>query len=484
MSACFVLIVLQREVRTRFAPSPSGFLHLGGARTALFNWLFARKHGGRFLLRIEDTDASRSSSHASRSIRENLAWLGLHWDDEVVYQSARKSRHVQVAQDLLSRGRAYRCYCTPQELEEMRMQSLRDGGQPRYDGRWRDRNPAEAPKGSSYTIRLKSPREGSSAIDDLVQGRIQVCNRQLDDMILLRADGSPTYTLSVVVDDLDMGITHVIRGDDHLNNAFRQKHLYWALEKSCPAFAHIPLVHAPDGRKYTKREESFGLEVYRNQGYLPEAMRNALLRLGWSDGDREIIPDSLARSRFDFRSVGRSSSRFDPSKLRHLNAYYLRQCSDSRLRELLLPFVEKLLGRDIPAAGRGRLDRGMPALKKRAHTLLELATSGLFYLRIRPLPLDRKARRFLGEDSCRLLVLLRQELETLECWNCDALETSLRNFALRRGCRMQDIAQPVRVALTGSFVSPGIFEVLVALGREESLGRLQDAETAGFHAQT
>jgi glutamyl-tRNA synthetase len=464
-------------VVTRFAPSPTGYLHIGGARTALFNWLYARHHGGRFLLRIEDTDRQRSTQAAIDAIIDGLSWLELQWDGDVLHQFSRASRHAEVATRLLAEGKAYYCYCTPAELEEMRA-AARSAGKPvRYDGRWRDRDPSEAPRDVQPVIRLKAPQTGETTVIDGVQGEVRVANAQLDDMVLLRADGTPTYMLSVVVDDRDMGITQVIRGDDHLTNTFRQVQLYEAMGWNKPAFAHIPLIHGPDGSKLSKRHGALGVEAYRDMGYLPEAMCNYLLRLGWAHGDAEIVARQDAIAWFDLDGIGRSPSRFDIAKLKNLNGHYLRVADPSHLIDLVLPRIARRLGSSPGPEARSRLSAAIAGLRVRAETLEQLADNAMFYVRKRPIPLDEKAARLLTPDARRLLVelapLLQSSSETAE-----EIESVVRDFAESRGLKLGQVAQPLRAALTGSTVSPGIFEVMAILGKKEVVGRLIDA-TAG-----
>ncbi|MDY0241891.1 MAG: glutamate--tRNA ligase [Rhodospirillaceae bacterium] len=463
------------SVVTRFAPSPTGFLHIGGARTALFNWLYARHMGGRFLLRIEDTDRVRSTQAAVDAIFDGLRWLGLDWDEEPVLQFSRAGRHAEVALDLLEKDLAYRCYCSPEELEAMRAEQRAKGLPVRYDGRWRDRSPDEAPAGVKPVIRLKAPREGSTQLDDLVQGTVTVANEQLDDMILLRADGTPTYMLSVVVDDHDMGVTTVIRGDDHLTNTFRQIQLYRAAGWDTPQFAHIPLIHGPDGAKLSKRHGALGAEAYRDMGFLPEALRNYLLRLGWGHGDAEVISTEEAIAWFDLAGVGRSASRFDMVKLTNLNGHYLRTSTDSRLTELSAPFIEKEIGRPLAPAEKERLQAAMPGLKERAKTLVELAASSLFLFRARPLALEAKAANIIKDGGRDILAGCLPLLEAVQDWRHDSLEESVRHAAERFEIKLGKVAQPLRAALTGSSVSPPIFEIMAVLGREESLARIKDA---------
>jgi glutamyl-tRNA synthetase len=462
-------------VVTRFAPSPTGFLHIGGARTALFNWLFARHHGGRFLLRIEDTDRQRSTEAAITAIIDGLDWLGLSWDGEVIYQFARAARHAAVAMELLVQGNAYRCYCTPEELQAMREEAKAKGLPARYDGRWHDRDPSEAPPGIAPAIRLKAPRDGETVVCDRVQGEVRIANQQLDDMVLLRGDGTPTYMLSVVVDDHDTGITHVIRGDDHLTNTFRQLQLYRAMGWREPSFAHVPMILGPDGTKLSKRHGALGIEAYRELGYLPEALRNYLLRLGWSHGDAEIIDTAQATAWFDLDAVGRSPSRFDFTKLDNLNGHYLREADESRLARLVRPRLERQLGRPLDAAAMDRLARGMGGLKARAKTLVELARDALFYVAGRPIALDGKAASLLDDAARQRLARLRERLASLPAWEAAALEAASRAEAEAAAVKLGQLAQPLRAALTGAAVSPPVFEVMQVLGREETLARIDDA---------
>ncbi|MEE8394101.1 MAG: glutamate--tRNA ligase [Rhodospirillales bacterium] len=462
------------KVVTRFAPSPTGFLHIGGARTALFNWLFAKHHGGVFLLRIEDTDRARSSDEAVKAIYEGLKWLGLDWDGEAVSQFSRKSSHAEAARRLLGEGKAYRCYCSPDELAEMRDRARKEGRSMRYDGRWRDRDPAEAPPGVDPVIRLKAPLKGETSIADLVQGEVRTANQQLDDMILMRADGTPTYMLAVVVDDHEMGVSHVIRGDDHLTNAFRQTRIYAALGWQPPRFAHIPLIHGPDGAKLSKRHGALGVEAYREMGLLPQAMVNYLLRLGWGHGDDEIISIEQAVGWFDLDGVGRSPARFDMDKLTSLNGHYMRQASDDELKDLITPILRERLGGGISDEAAERLSKGMAGLKERAKTITELAGNAEFYVAKRPLEMNEKAMKLLDPESLERLRLFRDIIEETDGWNVDAVENAARAAASAQGVKLGKVAQPLRAALTGSNVSPGIFEVMEVLGRDETLARIDD----------
>ncbi len=459
-----------KPVVTRFAPSPTGFLHIGGARTALFNWLYAKHHGGIFRLRIEDTDRVRSTDAAIEAIIDGLKWLGLEWDDEVVYQFTRAPRHAAVAQQLLAEGKAYHCYCSVEELEQMRMAAMAAGKPVRYDGRWRDRDPKDAPRDVKPVVRIKAPQSGETVVADQVQGEVRVANSQLDDMVLLRSDGTPTYMLSVVVDDRDMGITHVIRGDDHLTNTFRQTMIYDAMGWQAPSFSHIPLIHGPDGAKLSKRHGALGVEAYREMGYLPEALRNYLLRLGWSHGDEETISTEQAIAWFDLGAIGRSPSRFDFTKLDNLNGHYLRLADDGRLAEDVL----KRLGlADSPELA-DRLRRAMPGLKARAKTAKELAENAAFYAAVRPIPLADKAKALLTPEGRALLGKLAATLAALGDWTAQGLEAAVRSFVETENVKLGQVAQPLRAALTGSATSPGIFDVMEVLGRTESLGRIAD----------
>jgi glutamyl-tRNA synthetase len=466
------------SVVVRFAPSPTGFLHIGGARTALFNWLFARHYSGRFRLRIEDTDRLRSTPEAESAILEGLSWLGLTWDGGIIHQFERAKRHAQIARQLLAAGRAYYCYCTPAELEAMREQARAEKRSVRYDGTWRDRDPSEAPPGVTPVIRLRAPQQGSTTIRDHVQGEVTVANTELDDLIILRADGTPTYNLSVVVDDHDMGITHVIRGDDHLNNAFRQKQIYDALDWPVPEFAHVPLIHGPDGAKLSKRHGALAIEAYRELGYLPEALRNYLLRLGWSHGDDEIISTEQAIEWFDIDAVGRAPARFDFAKLDNLNGHYIRLADDHRLAGLVADRLEKRFGRPLSQTERDRLRQAMPELKLRPKTLVELAANAGFLVAPRPIQPDNTAAKLLTVEARRLLAELHGRLRRA-AWRNECLEEEIRSFADERGMKLGSVAQPLRAALTGSAASPGIFIVMEVLGREEALGRISDAANGG-----
>jgi glutamyl-tRNA synthetase len=465
-------------VVTRFAPSPTGFLHIGGARTALFNWAYARGHGGRMLLRIEDTDRQRSTQPAIQAILEGLQWLGLDWDGEPLSQFARAARHRAIAEELLRRGRAYRCYCTAEELEEMRERAAAAGLPPRYDGRWRDRPESEAPEGVAPAIRFKAPSEGETIIEDQVMGRVVFHNRELDDLIILRSDGTPTYNLAVVVDDHDMGVTHIIRGVDHLTNAARQSQIYEALDWPVPVMAHLPLIHGPDGAKLSKRHGALGVDAYRAMGYLPAAMRNYLARLGWSHGDDEIFSTEQLVRWFDLDHVGRSPARFDFAKLENLNGHYLRATPDDQLIAALVEFLPHVPGGAIMLArldadALARLERLMPGLKERAKTLVELMESARFLVAGRPLAMDDKAQAILAGEGRQALKALLPVLEQAE-WSAPALEAAVKSFAEARGLKLGKLAQPLRAALTGSSTSPGIFDVLAALGRQESLSRIGD----------
>lgn len=464
-----------RPVVARFAPSPTGFLHIGGARTALFNWLFARHHGGKFLLRIEDTDRARSTPEAIDAILDGMRWLGLDWDGDEVYQFARASRHAEVAFQLLEQGNAYKCYATAEELAELREQQRAARLPLRYDGRWRNRDPKEAPEGAPFVIRLKAPNEGETTIADRVQGTVTVQNAELDDMILLRSDGTPTYMLAVVVDDHDMGVTHVIRGDDHLNNAFRQLALIKAMGWPEPVYAHIPLIHGADGAKLSKRHGALGVDAYRDElGMLSEAVNNYLLRLGWGHGDDEIISREQAITWFDLDHVGRSPARFDLKKLESINGHYIRETDDGRLADLVAPRVAAIIDAPLTAEQRELLQRAMEYLKPRAKNLNELADGATFLFRTRPIGMDEAASALLDDAGLTLLADVHRALSPLTDWTSPSLEGAVRSVAEAAGIGLGKVAQPLRAALTGRTTSPGIFDVLVLLGREESLGRLAD----------
>jgi glutamyl-tRNA synthetase len=461
-------------VRTRFAPSPTGPLHIGSVRTALFNYLFARHNGGEFLLRIEDTDRERSTETATRGIIDSLDWMGLERDAPPVFQSTRLGRHAEVARELLANGHAYLCFATPEELAAEREKARAEGRTWRYDGRWRDRNPTEAPAGVQPVIRLKAPRDGETVIEDLVQGTVRVANAELDDMVILRSDGSPIYNHSVVVDDHDMAITHVIRGDDHLTNTFRQAQIYAAMGWERPRFAHLPLIHGPDGSKLSKRHGAqFALE-FREQGYLPEALGNYLLRLGWGRGDIEVIGRDEAIRVFDLADVGRAPSRMDYAKLTHMNGVYIRAADDDRLTHDVLQRLAHRPGLALGSRAAERIRRLIPALKARAKTLVELADAATFLARPLPLPMEPKAAALLTPQARLMLRELGGELADTE-FTPPALEAALRGFAERVGSKLGEVAQPLRAALTGSIASPGIDAVLVALGHDEALARIAAA---------
>ncbi len=471
------------QVVTRFAPSPTGFLHIGGARTALFNWLYARHHGGRFLLRIEDTDRARSTQPAIDAILTSLRWLGLDWDGDEVYQSARADRHAEVAHRMVEHGHAYRCYLTTEELAAMRAEAEAAKKPLRVRSPWRDRTDTDDTR--PFVVRLKAPTEGAVTIDDRVQGSVTVQNAELDDLVLLRSDGTPTYMLAVVVDDHDMGVTHVIRGDDHLNNAFRQLPIIRAMDAIArksgeagwpdPVYAHIPLIHGSDGAKLSKRHGAVGVEYYRDElGMLPEALDNYLLRLGWGHGDDEIISRSQAVEWFDLAGVGKSPSRFDFKKLENLNGQYIRVADDARLAALVaerLDFVPTEQQREV-------LGRSMASLKPRAADLLDLTNGAAFLFRQRPLEMDRDATALPSDDARSLLARLHAALDAVERWDTESLEAAVRQVAEDAGVKLGQVAQPLRAALTGRKTSPGIFDVLDLLGRDESLGRIADQMTA------
>lgn len=464
--------VLDREVVTRFAPSPTGFLHIGNARTGLFSWLYARHMGGKALLRIEDTDKQRSTQEAIDVILDGLDWLGLEFDGEPVFQSQRAERHAEVAMKLVEAGKAYKCFATPEELAEMREQQRANKQPMRYDGRWRDRDPSEAPEGAPFTVRIKTPEAGDTVIEDAVQGRVKVANKEVDDFILLRADGSPTYMLAVVVDDMDMGCTHIIRGDDHLNNAFRQIQVIRAMQGiedgwEEPVYAHIPLIHGNDGAKLSKRHGAMGIDAYRDElGMLPETMFNYLLRLGWGHGDKEEFTREEAIELFDLGGVNKGPSRFDMKKMLNVNGNFIREADDARLAVL----AAERIGDSADVA---LLTEAMPVLKTRARDLNELADGAQFLFKTRPLELTEKAAALLDDEAKARLTAIFERLDAQEDWTIEPLEANLNAYAEELGLGLGKLAQPLRAALTGQTTSPGIFDVLVLLGREESLARIK-----------
>ncbi len=464
------------SVVTRFAPSPTGFLHIGGARTALFNYLFAKHHGGKFLLRVEDTDRKRSTDEAIQAILHGMTWLALDWDGAETYQSQSADRHREIAEKLVADGKAYHCYCTPEELAEMRENAKNSGGGTRvYDGRWRDRDPSEAPAGVEPVIRIKMPQTGETTITDLVQGDVTKANDTLDDFIILRSDGTPTYMLAVVADDHDMGVTHAIRGDDHLNNAFRQLQVFEACGWDFPEFAHIPLIHGADGAKLSKRHGALGVEAYEEMGILPEAMCNYLLRLGWSHGDDETISREQAIEWFDLDSVGRSPARFDMDKLLNLNAQYMKSADPARLAAGVLAKAATA-GITVSPLAEERIVAGMPGLASRAKNTHELFDLSHFYLVDAPIDMNEKASDNLADPEARqTLDELAEMLKKATSWGEDELDGIAREYAESKGLKLGNVAQPLRSALTGSNVSPSIFEVMTVLGRDETLARLENA---------
>jgi glutamyl-tRNA synthetase len=464
--------MLERPV-LRFAPSPTGMLHIGGARTALFNWLYARHTGGTFLLRIEDTDRERSTPEAVAAILSGMTWMGLNWDGDVVYQFARAARHREVAEKLLANGKAYRCYATAEELTQMREEQKATGRPMRYDGRWRDRTPGPEQEGKPFVVRLKAGQEGETIVKDVVLGDVRFENSQLDDMVLLRSDSTPTYMLAVVVDDLDMGVTHVIRGADHLNNAARQLQLIEAMGAPAPVYGHLPLINGPDGAKLSKRHGALAVEAYRDMGYLPETMRNYLLRLGWSHGDDEIISTEQAIQWFNFESIGKSAARMDYKKLDNLNGHYIRATPDASLVAEVTAFLSREPPpRVLSMTARQRLQAAMPLLKERAKTLVELIQGAEFLFNDGPRTLDEAAAKLLTPDGRATLAAVLPRLEATD-WRGPGLESAVRAFAEERGLKLGQVAQPLRAALTGKVSSPPLFEMLALLGREESTERLR-----------
>jgi glutamyl-tRNA synthetase len=470
---------MSSKVVTRFAPSPTGYLHIGGARTALFNWLYAKHTGGEMLLRVEDTDRERSTGAATVAILDGLKWLGLDWDGEPVSQFERSERHREVAEELVRRGKAYHCYASQEELTEMREKARAEGKPPRYDGRWRDRAPSDAPAGVKPVVRIKAPQDGFTVVADKVQGEVRFPNKDLDDFIILRSDGNPTYMHAVVVDDHDMGVTHIIRGDDHLTNAARQTIIYEAMGWDVPVMAHIPLIHGADGAKLSKRHGALGVEAYREMGYLPAALRNYLVRLGWSHGDDEIMSLDQMIEWFEIEDVNKGAARFDFAKLEALNGVYMRQSDDADLLaqfEATLPYLPG--GGDMVAAltpeRRAQLLVAMSGLKDRAKTLIELKDGAAFLFAARPLAMEEKAEQILADGGRDVVRHLLPRLEAVGDWSASETEAAVRTYAEEAGLKLGKAAQPLRAALTGRSVSPGVFDVLAVLGRDESLGRLRD----------
>ena len=457
-------------VKVRIAPSPTGYMHIGTARTALFNYLYARHHGGEFLLRIEDTDRERSTTEAVDALLTGLKWMGLNWDGETLFQFERAPRHAEVALEMLKAGKAYYCYATPEELDAMRAEQKAKGLPQRYDGRWRDRDPKEAPEGIKPVIRLKAPQTGKTTVIDRALGEITVNNEEIDDLVLLRSDGTPTYMLAVVVDDHDMGITHVIRGQDHMTNTFRQVPIYQAMGWKVPEFAHIPLINGEDGKKLSKRYAALGLHEYDAMGYLPEAIRNYLLRLGWSHGDDEIISDAQAIEWFNFENMQKSPARFDTKKLNNLNAHYIREADNERLLTLILSRLETLHGAKLSSDAIERVRRGMSSLKQRAITLNDLAESAMVYVADKAAPLDEKTSTLIDAPLLKEIVAL---IEAQNDWTGHAIEARLREFGEGKGLKLGKLAQPLRVAITGLAVSPPIFELMEIIGREATMQRLE-----------
>ena len=462
------------NVVTRFAPSPTGFLHIGGARTALFNWLFAKHYDGRYLLRIEDTDRKRSTQEAIDAIINGLEWLNLMPDEQPIYQSENTERQSQIVSELLANGKAYKCYCSPDELLTMREKARAAGKTRLYDGTWRDRDPTDAPKDIQPVIRFRAPIKGETVNQDLVQGSVTVSNSQLDDMVLLRADGSPTYMLSVVVDDHDMGVTHAIRGDDHLTNSFRQIQLFHAIGWAPPQYAHIPLIHGPDGTKLSKRHGALGIDSYREMGFLPEALLSYLLRLGWSHGNEEIIPLDKAIDWFDINDVGRGAARIDFDKLSYINSHYIQEKDDETLLELIKDPIEQKIGFSLDKKSMKRLKSGIHSVKSRVKIIPELIDNVKFYVQKRPLTLNKKALKVLNNDARHRLAQLADTLQELSSWSEASIEKAIKDFVNKNEINLKQIALPFRAALTGTTVSPGIFEVANVLGQQETIARLKD----------
>ena len=460
-------------VVTRFAPSPTGYLHIGGARTALFNWLYARGRGGKFLLRIEDTDRARSTPEATEAIVKGLDWLGLDHDGEIVSQFARAARHAEVAHSLLAAGKAYKCFATQDEIQAFREAAQAEKRSTLFQSPWRDADPASHPD-APYVVRIKAPRDGVSVIKDQVQGDVTIRNDQLDDMVLLRSDGTPVYMLAVVVDDHDMGVTHVIRGDDHLNNAARQMMIYEAMGWQVPVWAHIPLIHGPDGKKLSKRHGALGVDEYQKLGYPAAGMRNYLARLGWSHGDDEFFTDAQAQDWFDLGGIGKSAARFDFKKLENLCGQHIAASEDAALLHELQAFLA-VTGQNLLDAQKSALmEKGIYCLKERAKSFPELIEKAEFILANRPIEPDEKARQALDSVSRGILKELTPHLQNAS-WSRDKIEEVASAFAEAQGVKFGKLAGPLRAALAGRSATPSVFDMMLVLGQEETLARLTDA---------
>ena len=463
------------KIITRFAPSPTGYLHIGGVRTALFNWLFAKKHGGLFKLRIEDTDLKRSTTEAKKAIIDGLEWMELKWDGDIIYQSERLERHREIVDILLEKGHAYKCYCSPEELEEMRAQAKAEKRAPRYNGKWRNLSSSLAPSDVNPVIRIKCPQTGSTILKDLVQGEINIKNTELDDFIIMRSDGTPTYMLSVVVDDYDMEVSHVIRGVDHLTNTIRQQQIYKAMEWDIPIYSHIPLIHGMDGSKLSKRHGALGINAYKEMGYLTEAMLNYLLRLGWSHGDKEIFSRNEAKNLFNLESIGKSSAKFDIDKLNSLNSMYINKIDNKDLSD----YINKLYKKDSINLNDKHLKliiNGLDGIKARARTIIELKEMTSFYTASTPIPLDKKSQKVLNSENIKLLINYAAFLEKIEEWTKNKIEENIKSYCNSININLGKLAQPLRAATTGKSVSPGLYEVMEVLGKEETLNRIQNID--------
>ena len=460
-------------VVTRFAPSPTGFLHIGGARTALFNWLYARGRGGKFLLRIEDTDRARSTPEATAAILQGMAWLGLDHDGEVISQFERADRHAEVARQLLADGKAYKCFSTQEEIATFREQARAEGKSTLFRSPWRDADPSDHPD-APYAIRIRAPQDGVTVIKDEVQGDVTIRNDQLDDMILLRSDGTPVYMLAVVVDDHDMGVTHVIRGDDHLNNAARQQMVYDAMGWPVPVWAHIPLIHGPDGKKLSKRHGALGAQEYQAMGYPAAGMRNYLARLGWSHGDDEFFTDAQAKEWFDLNGIGKSPARFDVKKLENLSGQHIAESDNAALQQEIVAYLEAAGLPPLDDTQRAALLRAMYCLKDRARTFPELLEKAAFVLSERPILPDEKAQKALNSVSDGILSELTPHLQNAS-WTRNELEAVLNGFAEQHETKFGKLAGPLRAVLAGRSVTPSVFDMMLVLGRDETLARLEDA---------
>tara|TARA_B110000444_G_scaffold225518_1_gene229425 strand:+ start:333 stop:1733 length:1401 start_codon:yes stop_codon:yes gene_type:complete len=459
----------KKQVVTRFAPSPTGYLHIGGVRTALFNWLYAKNNNGKFLLRIEDTDRERSTKSSIQIILNGLRWLDLNYDEEVIYQHKNIERHIEIANLLLKEGKAYKCWATENELNAMREEAKKRNLPIKYNGIWRNKKEGKEEEGKPFVIRFRSPEEGETIIYDKVQGKVSFKNEIFDDFILLRSDGTPTYMLSVVVDDHDMGITHIIRGDDHLTNAAKQKNIYESLDWKEPVFSHIPLIHGSDGSKLSKRHGALGIDEYEKDGFLPDAMKNYLLRLGWSHGDKEIFSQKDMIKLFSIKNIGKSSSKLDLEKLKNINNYYIKNSSEKDLLKIIKKSQENL-HKDQEKS----IIKILPEIKKSAKTSLDIINSINFITAEKPIKLDKDSKEILTNQTKIYIEKIKKNFQTLDSWDSSNIEQLLKDFAISEELKFKDIALPLRAILTGTLSSPSIYIILDCLGKDEVISRIND----------